>query len=531
MTKKIIFITCLILCFISLGCGGTHRSNGGIQVESTFINGQNYIIQNNLNGIQGILSVENTKVYPPPSDGLMAFAIQPSANKKEIELYITASLDTPKIANVALQATDIKFKGDYVFISYNNVGDDYRGAVLVLKLEGNKLTAISELKLNDTEVHSLDVEGENLILVGAKDDEENLTSPAYVSLVKLNGDNQIVSVEQTIDLPSFAAVGVVIDFFSNSFAVAYGDLGGGISILDMDGNILQSISLEDVRSLSLNQNKLFVLTGQPATLQIYDFSSLTFENKFIYSGLNQLHSKAVIQSENDTSVLSLGLDGTIIIENSTGAIIHQENLPDTGTDVVVNGVTFMDGYLFIAQGGGGLQMIKFDANVSDLNSNDLFTIIAEGQIPLPDSSVNMVRFNGKFLFIAGGLGGVKVIRKIDLSEDSDGDGVPDLLEDTNGDGNLDNDDNDGDGIPDYLDNDDDNDSIFTINEDTDLDGDILNDDDNGNGIPNYLENDGVNITVICHIPVGQVSTNQTITIANSAIPLHLNHGDSIGACP
>jgi heat shock protein beta len=38
-----------------------------------------------------------------------------------------------------------------------------------------------------------------------------------------------------------------------------------------------------------------------------------------------------------------------------------------------------------------------------------------------------------------------------LNGDSDGDGIPDEQEDTNGDGNLDNDDTDGDGIPDYLD--------------------------------------------------------------------------------
>jgi cysteine-rich repeat protein len=37
------------------------------------------------------------------------------------------------------------------------------------------------------------------------------------------------------------------------------------------------------------------------------------------------------------------------------------------------------------------------------------------------------------------------------AQDSDGDGIPDEQEDTNGDGNLRNDDTDGDGIPDYLD--------------------------------------------------------------------------------
>ena len=50
-------------------------------------------------------------------------------------------------------------------------------------------------------------------------------------------------------------------------------------------------------------------------------------------------------------------------------------------------------------------------------------------------------------------------------------------------------DTDGDGIPNYLDNDDDNDGLLTIDEDVDNNGTPLNDDTDGDGIPNYLDND------------------------------------------
>jgi gliding motility-associated-like protein len=48
---------------------------------------------------------------------------------------------------------------------------------------------------------------------------------------------------------------------------------------------------------------------------------------------------------------------------------------------------------------------------------------------------------------------------------------------------------DGDNESDYRDDDDDDDGIATIDEDTNLDGDYSNDDADGNGIPNYLEQD------------------------------------------
>ena len=78
--------------------------------------------------------------------------------------------------------------------------------------------------------------------------------------------------------------------------------------------------------------------------------------------------------------------------------------------------------------------------------------------------------------------------------DDDGDGVPNLYEDTNDDGDYDNDDTDNDGTPNYLDDDDDGDGILTSAETmfdadgnpADTDGDIaanyLDVDDDGDGI-------------------------------------------------
>ncbi|WP_420315855.1 Ig-like domain-containing protein [Ekhidna sp.] len=76
-----------------------------------------------------------------------------------------------------------------------------------------------------------------------------------------------------------------------------------------------------------------------------------------------------------------------------------------------------------------------------------------------------------------------------LSGDSDGDGISDLDEDINGDGDPTNDDSDGDGIPNYLDTDDDGDGVPTVDEDIDGDSDPTNDDTDGDGIPNYLDTD------------------------------------------
>ncbi|MEM1118813.1 MAG: gliding motility-associated C-terminal domain-containing protein [Bacteroidota bacterium] len=67
--------------------------------------------------------------------------------------------------------------------------------------------------------------------------------------------------------------------------------------------------------------------------------------------------------------------------------------------------------------------------------------------------------------------------------DSDMDGTPDLAEDLNGDGNLENDDTDGDSIPNYLDDDDDGDGILTALEE----GGPNRGDANGDSTPDCLQ--------------------------------------------
>jgi hypothetical protein len=76
--------------------------------------------------------------------------------------------------------------------------------------------------------------------------------------------------------------------------------------------------------------------------------------------------------------------------------------------------------------------------------------------------------------------------------DDDNDSIAAILEDINGNGDLEDDDTDGDGIPNYRDADDDNDNVLTKNENPDVNGDGLIDDaqdTDENGIPDYLDSD------------------------------------------
>ncbi|NRD21877.1 hypothetical protein HNV10_01405 [Winogradskyella litoriviva] len=85
------------------------------------------------------------------------------------------------------------------------------------------------------------------------------------------------------------------------------------------------------------------------------------------------------------------------------------------------------------------------------------------------------------------------IDALDCSDD-DGDGVPNVFEDFNGNDDFEDDDTDGDGVPNYLDNDDDGDGVLTQYEAVDADGNPI--DTDGDGDVDYLDDDDDGDTIL-----------------------------------
>lgn len=128
----------------------------------------------------------------------------------------------------------------------------------------------------------------------------------------------------------------------------------------------------------------------------------------------------------------------------------------------------------------------FFRNRSEANSNDYFI---PGDVYNSEGLIYGRKASGALVEIR--LMGIHCGEDTEYeSGDFDSDGIPNELEDVNGDGNLANDDTDGDGIPNYRDSDDDGDSVPTSVEILDLSGRFsIALDTDGDGIPNYLDND------------------------------------------
>lgn len=110
-----------------------------------------------------------------------------------------------------------------------------------------------------------------------------------------------------------------------------------------------------------------------------------------------------------------------------------------------------------------------------------------------------------------------------LKGDLDGDLIPNILEDLNGNGNVKDDDTDGDGLPNYLDDDDNDDGILTAANDVNGNGDPTDDDVNNDGIPDYIFSEMVSINEVADIHQIYPNPNNGIFVLESLITEKINN--------
>ncbi len=141
-----------------------------------------------------------------------------------------------------------------------------------------------------------------------------------------------------------------------------------------------------------------------------------------------------------------------------------------------------------------LQIVRNNLSSPDMTFHETLQNANDETFPKPTIYTNIIA-NYQKLYGRKSDGSITeiILRAINCNNnfDYDLDGIPTILEDLNGDGNLENDDTNSDGIPNFLDNDDDGDMVLTSVEyvfvNTGINITALLDTDN-DGIPNYLDN-------------------------------------------
>lgn len=344
---------------------------------------------------------------------------------EEIEIDLTknyafklrAEVEAPKVKGEAVQATHVKIIDNMAFVSYNTKGSKYSGGVELFDISDQDNPVLQAQALfSDVDVSAVDYYDGVIYLVGALDPESVgyvLESPAILMGLEVSNSKKILSVTELVDLPSYVATDVEID---EDYIYVTSGSDGKLSILKRsDYSLVSGIDINDARSLSINADNIYALNATNEKIQRFTIADFTELDAIEVQGPITAGSKTEIDVTDDYILAALNVSG-LDIRNLDGTLKERFNRPETAEDgldedYVTNSVCLNEELLLIGNGAAGVyvgaMIPENDNKVTLLGSMDF------------SSSVNFVESRGKYIFVAAGTGGLKILT-IEMDE-----GVPD----------------------------------------------------------------------------------------------------------
>jgi len=239
-----------------------------------------------------------------------------------------------------------------------------------------------------------------------------ISSPAVLEKMELDDNGLLTNSSETIDLPSFAANDV--DVAKNWIYVTSGALGGYVTILDENTfAIHDSVAIEDARGVYADNKDVGVVAGTPARLLTFDRDLGELKDDWTLTGATIKFSKSTIEITKKKAILALGDGGTQIVCLESGNVIDlipQPVVDDLESSVTVtNAATVDDRLLFMANGEAGVYVgisdTEFDSKDCVIDNLQVLGKFRFGDL----QSVNHIEYKDDVMFIASGLGGLKIL--------------------------------------------------------------------------------------------------------------------------
>ncbi len=365
----------------------------------------------------------------------------------DVALSMIAETKASQASGNTLQATDVAIKSNKAYVSFNQAGDVYAGAIQVVDIKKEDSPKIlAELLFDDIDVNSVYIKHSTLYAVGAADSAtRTLDSPAVLLIIPLKSGTPKNNIS-VIDLPSYAGTDVLVKK-KYIYATVGASNGGLVRIRLNDPTSFDASndfnSLEDARSLAVQSNVLGVLKGTDGKIVFFNIddtnststslSSLAPTREIDFPNTATIaNSKSTVDLVGNISIAALGDGGTkavITAGNDDTEIISIAAVDGTSslaaTKTVTNAVTISFDLLFRANGEAGVDMFRLSKSVKSINSGDSITVTRLGSISFNSlASANGLYYRQRWLFIADGLGGMKIVgvdRNYSLTSDEDDD--------------------------------------------------------------------------------------------------------------
>jgi len=394
--------------------------------EDFFIEVGNLLINNNPAQLAARITYKNEIV--PIVDKETSSLLKSGSVFPEIDLTknyafkLKSEVDPPVYENKTLQATHVTIKDNYAYVTYNTRGPEWLGGIEIFDVSDLKNPVIiSSAILPNTDVSAVDYADGKIYVVGATGDYEDLgfVSPAFMEVISLDATMAFEKVDTIIEIPSFAGTDIKV---AAGHIFATSGSTGGLTVFDAGFAKVGITEISDARSVDANSDHLYVLKGQEGQVKVFELSDASPAGTYHVGGANIPESKSEIAVSDEYIFAALN-EGGLSVLNLDGSI--KQSLPKPVTPYgaldenhVTNSVSLNGDLVLIGNGESGIYVGGLIAEKND-------SLWMLGAMTFGESqSANFVESKDSVIFVATGLGGLKILA-INIDE-----GVPDNVEPT-----------------------------------------------------------------------------------------------------
>lgn len=356
---------------------------------------------------------------PVPVDTGAAVGLDKGARSLAFSLTLVTEISPPSVNGSIVQATSVVMPtSQSAFVSYNFSGNPYAGGVDYYdKLTNKKPKLNSRATFVDSDISSIGYDGTFVYLAEATGSVD-FASPAVLERLQV-GTNKKFTLKDNLRVPLTSFVATSVVFSGNEIYAVSGDNGYLYRMDKSSMAVLDSVALDDARWVAWDGagNRLVVLQGTPGRLSTFAGGTLTLLNTFSFPGADVPESKSAFDIAGGKAFVAAGPEGVQILSLTTGQIVGSVPRPNPaglGLDssvVVTNSVAVEGDLMFISNGEAGVYVAQGSQSFDTSGSETAQQITVLGKLRFTDlQSVNHVEYDGEYLYVAAGLGGLKIVR-------------------------------------------------------------------------------------------------------------------------
>jgi hypothetical protein len=325
-----------------------------------------------------------------------------------------------------LQATSVSMKSSHAIVSYNMAGEPFLGGIQIYRKYHEFPFLRSQALFRDTDVNAVHVSDNKVYAVGAS---EPAVPPhaAILEVIGMRGTKFVLADNNRLELTSYAGTSVIHDEDNGKVYATSGNSGGLTIVDDSSFTIDNVLALDDARWVHFDEDTDTLAVAQGCCglnlngeISVYDISTGTpgWQRSFGFTGADIAESKSTVEVVGGKAIIAAGSGGVQVMSTVSGVVLASIPIPtalDSGINDpnlrVANAVSVDDDLMFISFGEAGIYVAQANEDFNDTGSEGPVSLTLLGKLQFGSlESVNHVAFKENYLYIASGLGGLKIVR-------------------------------------------------------------------------------------------------------------------------